>query len=458
MNIKIASRLAALTLSGAALLMSGSAFAAPQATSLDQLLDQVKSASQQNTGQNQQREAQFRNAADQQAQILASAKQALAQESANEQQLEAKFESNKKQLDDLNNQIRSREGDYSQVFDQARQAAGNLKTTLDASMTSTQFPGRGVFLAKLAESSDLPTPDDLHKLWFLMQQELTAEGQVAKFSATVAHEDGSSEQAGVVRVGVFTAVNGNNFLRYVPETGALVQPDRQPDSHWRDLAGGLSNASSGVQAMAVDPSGGDLLRSLANQPTFMERVAQGHTTGWIIIVLGLVGLLIILERGAYLVLVGGKIKTQMGSSKADLGNPLGRILSVFNESKADDADTLGLRLDETLLRERPVIEARLGLLRILALVAVLLGILGTVAGVMNTFQTMNLFGSSGAQVAAGIGSALVPTWLGLLVAVILLFFHGMLTARSGQLMHTLEEQSASILAARAEKLAAAKAR
>jgi len=442
----------------ASLLLAGSAYAAPAATSLDQLLEQVKSAAQQNTAANQQREAQFRAAADQQAQILASAQQALKQESDNEAALEQKFETNKKQLDDLNNQIRTREGDYSQVFDQVRQAAGNLKTTLDASMTSTQFPGRGVFLAKLAESGDLPTPDDLHKLWFLMQQELTAEGQVAKFSATVSHEDGSQENASVVRVGVFTAVNGNAFLRYVPETGALVQPERQPSGHWRSLAGGLSTATSGVQAMAIDPSGGDLLRSLASQPSFMERVAQGHSTGWIIIVLGFVGLLIILERGAYLFMVGGKIKTQMRSSKADLGNPLGRILSVFNESKADDVDTLGLRLDETLLRERPVIEARLGLLRILALVAVLLGVLGTVAGVMNTFQTMNLFGSGGAQVAAGIGSALVPTWLGLLVATVLLFFHGMLNARSEQLIHTLEEQSAAILAARAEKLAAAKAR
>ena len=442
----------------ASLLLAGSAYAAPAATSLDQLLEQVKSAAQQNTAANQQREAQFRAAADQQAQILASAQQALKQESDNEAALEQKFETNKKQLDDLNNQIRTREGDYSQVFDQVRQAAGNLKTTLDASMTSTQFPGRGVFLAKLAESGDLPTPDDLHKLWFLMQQEMTAEGQVAKFSATVSHEDGSQENASVVRVGVFTAVNGNAFLRYVPETGALVQPERQPSGHWRSLAGGLSTATSGVQAMAIDPSGGDLLRSLASQPSFMERVAQGHSTGWIIIVLGFVGLLIILERGAYLFMVGGKIKTQMRSSKADLGNPLGRILSVFNESKADDVDTLGLRLDETLLRERPVIEARLGLLRILALVAVLLGVLGTVAGVMNTFQTMNLFGSGGAQVAAGIGSALVPTWLGLLVATVLLFFHGMLNARSEQLIHTLEEQSAAILAARAEKLAAAKAR
>ncbi|MFI5270364.1 MAG: DUF3450 family protein, partial [Chloroflexota bacterium] len=219
--------------------------ATPQATSLDQLLDQVKSAAQQNTAQNQQREAQFRQAADQQQQILASAQQALAQEKANNTQLQSKYDANKQQLDSLLGQLRTREGDYSQVFDQVRQAASDLKTTLDSSLVSTQYPGRGVFLAKLAESRDLPTPDDLHKLWFLMQQEMTAEGQVAKFGATVSHEDGSQEQASVVRVGVFTAVNGENFLRYVPETGALVQPDRQPDGHWRGLAANLANASSG---------------------------------------------------------------------------------------------------------------------------------------------------------------------------------------------------------------------
>jgi biopolymer transport protein ExbB len=441
----------------ASLMAATAAAAAPQATNLDQLLDQVKNAAQQNTSQNQQREAQFRNAADQQQQILASARQALSTENANNAQLQAKYDANQKTLADLNRQIRSTEGEYSDVVGQVRQTAADLKTVLDGSLVSTQYTGRGVFLAKLAESNDLPTPDDLQKLWFLMQQELTAEGQVAKFPSDVSHEDGSTEKATVVRVGVFTAVNGNSFLRYVPETGALVQPDRQPDGHWRSLAANLANATSGVQAMAVDPSGGDLLRSLANQPSFMERIAQGHTTGWIIIVLGFVGLLIILERGAYLFSVGGKIKRQMGTSKPDLGNPLGRILSVFNESKADDADTLGLRLDETLLRERPVIATRLGLLRILALVSVLLGILGTVAGVMNTFQVMNLFGSGGTQVATGIGSALVPVWLGLLVATVLLFFHGLLNARSEELMHMLEEQSASILAARAEKLAAAKA-
>lgn len=433
---------------------TGSWAAGQQAASLDQLLEQVRNASQQDAALEQQRKQQFNSQAAQQQQILAAAKQANSAEQAHNSQLQGEFDTNKKSLDDLINQLHTREGDFSQVFDNARQAASDLKTTLDDSLVSAQYPGRGVFLAKLAESRDLPSLDDLRKLWFLMQQEMVAEGQVSKFPATVTHEDGSQEKVSAVRVGVFTTVNGDAFLRYLPETGALVQPDRQPAGHWRGLASNLSAATGGVLPMAVDPSGGDLLRSLVGQPTFMERVAQGHTVGWLIVVLGIIGLLIILERGAYLIMIGNKISSQMSSSKADLSNPLGRILSVFNESKADDAETLGLRLDESLLRERPVIEARLGLLRILALVAVVLGLLGTVAGVMNTFQAMNLFGTGGSLVSAGIAVALVPTWLGLMVAVVLLFFHGVLTSRSGSLMHTLEQQSASILAARAEKLAA----
>ena len=450
-SIRISGLLLALTFSAGALA------AAPQAGSLDQLLDQVRNATQQNAAQSAQREADFRKAADQQQQILAAAKQALAQEQARQNQLQTTFNTNKAKLDDLISQLRTREGDYRQVFDQGRQASSDLKTTVDGSLVSAQYPGRGVFLAKLAESRDLPSLDDLHKLWFLMQQEMTAEGQVAKFPAQISHEDGSQEKADVVRVGVFDAVNGDAFLRFQPETGALVQSDRQPSGHWRSLAANLSAATSGVMPMAVDPSGGDLLRSLVSQPSFMENIASGHTAGWLIILLGLAGLFIILVRGAYLFTIGRKIHAQMGTSKPDLGNPLGRMLQVFNDSKADDVETLGLRMDETLVREKPVIEAWLGLLRILALVAVLLGVLGTVAGVMSTFQAMNLFGSSGSLVASGIATALVPTWLGLCVAVFLLFFHGLLTSRSETLLHTLEEQSAGILAARAEKLAAAKA-
>jgi biopolymer transport protein ExbB len=438
--------------------LSGGAFAATQqAATLDQLLEQVKNASSENSALNKQREQQFVQQNAQQAQILAEAKKALSNEQARNKQLQATYNTNQQKLNDLVNQLHTQEGDFSKVFDRARQAAGDLKNTLDNSLVSAQYPGRGVTLARMAESRDLPSLDDLRKLWFLMQQEMVEEGKVAKFPATITREDGTQLKTNVVRVGVFDAINGNSFLRYLPETGALVELNRQPAGSFRSMAADLSTASSGVLPMAVDPTGGSLLATLVNLPSVWERIGQGHVAGWIIIVLGLIGLLVILERGAYLTLAGGKIKAQMNSSKPDLNNPLGRILTVFNESKTDDAESLELRMDEAIMKERPVISARIGLLRVIALLGILLGLLGTVMGMMNTFQSMNLFGGSTPLIANGISSALVPTWLGLLVAVVMLFFHGLLASRSERLMQVLEQQSASIIAARAEKLAAARA-
>lgn len=445
-------------LAAAALSVSGAAFAAAQqAVTLDQLLEQVRNASSQNAALDKQREQQFLQQNAQQSQILAEAKKALANEQARNQQLQGTFDANQQKLNDLVNQLHTREGDFSKVFDSARQAAGDLKNTLDNSLVSAQFTGRGVTLARMAESRDLPSLDDMRKLWFLMQQEMVEAGKVDKFPATITREDGTQIKTNVVRVGVFDAVNGDHFLRYLPETGALVELNRQPAGSFRSMAANLSSATTGVLPMAVDPTGGSLLATLVNQPTLWERIGQGHVAGWIIIVLGLIGVLVILERGAYLILAGGKIKAQMNSSRPDLNNPLGRILTVFNESKSDDAESLELRMDEAIMKERPVISARLGVLRVVALLAVLLGLLGTVMGVMNTFQSMNLYGGSTPLIANGISGALVSTWLGLFVAVVMLFFHGLLSSRSDRLMQVLEEQTASIIAARAEKLAAARA-
>jgi biopolymer transport protein ExbB len=451
-------KLAKLILAVSLLSLSGGVFAATQqAATLDQLLDQVKNASSENTALNKQREQQFIQQNAQQAQILAEARKALDNEQARNKQLKAAYDANQQKLNDLVNQLHTREGDFSKVFDSARQAASDLKSTLDNSLVSAQYPGRGVTLARMAESRDLPSLDDLHKLWFLMQQEMVEEGKVTRFPATITREDGTQLKTNVVRVGVFDAVNGDSFLRYLPETGALVELNRQPAGAYRSMAANLSTATSGILPMAVDPTGGTLLATLVNVPSIWERVGQGHVAGWIIIVLGLIGVLVILERGAYLTLAGGKIKVQMNSSKPDLNNPLGRILTVFNESKSDDAESLELRMDEAIMKERPVITARIGLLRIIALLGILLGLLGTVMGLMDTFEWMNLFGGSTLLIANGISSALVPIWMGLLVAVVLLFFHGVLASRSERLMHVLEQQTASIIASRAEKLAAARA-
>ena len=440
----------------AAILVSfaGAAFAAPQqAANLEQLLQQVRNASSANAALDRQREQQFLQQNKQQAQILAEAKKALSNEQARSKQLQATFNSNQQKLNDLVNQLHTQEGDFSKLFDTARQTASNLKDTLDNSLVSAQYAGRGVTLARMAESRDLPSLKDLHQLWYLMQQEMVEDGTVAKFPATITREDGTQIKANVVRIGVFDAINGDSFLRYLPETGALVELNRQPSSAYRGMAAKLSNAKQGVLPMAIDPTGGTLLATLVNQPSLWERISQGHVAGWIIIFLGIVGLLVVLERGAYLTLAGSKMKAQMNSSRPDLNNPLGRILTVFNESKSDDPESLELRMDEALMKERPVIGARIGFLKAVAVLGILLGLLGSVMGVMNTFQSMNLFGSSTPLIADGISSALVPTWLGLLVAVIMLFFHGVLANRSEGLMRMLEQQTASFIASRAEKIA-----
>lgn len=439
------------------LAIAANAAAADQpALSLDQLLEQVQNASSQNANLNQQREQQFLQQGQQQAQILAAAKQALATEQARNKQLQAQYDAGQQQLNAQIGQLRTREGDFSQLFDSVRQVAGTLKGTLDNSLVSAQYPGRGVFLARLAETRDLPSLDDLRKLWFLMQQEMTEEGKVAQFPANITLEDGTQIKTRVVRVGVFDAASGRNFLRYLPETGALVQLNRQPAGQFRSLAAALAGATTGIWPMAIDPTGGSLLATLVNQPTFWERLNQGQTAGWLIIILGLAGILIVIERAVYLFMAGRKFQAQLRSSKPDLGNPMGRIMTVLNEAKGDDTETLELRLDEALLKERPIIEARLGFLRMIAVIGILLGLLGTVVGVMNTFQAMNLFGGSTPLIANGISAALVSTWLGLLVAVVLLFCHGLLTSRGSALMGKLEEQAATFIAARAQKIAAAK--
>jgi biopolymer transport protein ExbB len=438
-------------------LTSTASAAVPKADDLNQLLQQIRDSAAQNSALDRQREQQFLQQSDRQSQILAAARQALAAEQTRNNQLQSSFDANKKVLDGLLDQLRAREGDFGRVFDTVRQTARDLKSTLDNSLVSAQYQGRGVFLARLAESRDLPSLDNLRKLWFLMQQEMTESGMVRKFPASVTREDGTQTHTSVVRIGVFNAISGDNYLQYFPETGALVELNRQPDGSIRSQAETFYNARSGVLPMPIDPTGGSLLAALVNQPSFMERISQAHTAGWLIMILGVIGLFIVIERAIYLTLIGRRIKAQMSSSKPDFNNPLGRILTAFNEARNDDVQTLELRMDEAFMKERPMIEARLGFLKIISLVAVLLGLLGTVAGVMNTFQAINLLGNSMPLVADGIAAALVSTWLGLLVAVTLLFCHGLLTTRGEALMQRLEQQVAGIIAVRSRKINPAKA-
>ena len=253
-----------------------------------------------------------------------------------------------------------------------------------------------------------------------------------------------------MRLGVFNAIADGKFLRY--QDGRLAELPRQPAGRHTAAAGAFQDATAGWVSMSVDPSRGSILGLLVQAPTLVERIAQGGAIGYIIIALGLIGLALVGFQFTSLMLTGRAMAVQRDASSANVGNPLGRVMAVYEAHPDADTDTLERRLDESILRDTPPLERFLSTLRVLSVIAPLLGLLGTVTGMIETFQQITLFGTGDPKLmAGGISEALVTTMLGLMTAIPLVLLHSLLRDRSRGLIQVLEEQSAGLIAERAER-------
>ena len=178
---------------------------------------------------------------------------------------------------------------------------------------------------------------------------------------------------------------------------------------------------------------------------------MGGIVGYIIMTLGLIALLIALERLLVLTITANKVSSQLKSNELKANNPLGRVLLASEKHKDSDLETLELKLGEAILKETPALTKALLFLKIIAVVAPLLGLLGTVTGMINTFQVITLFGTGDPKLmAGGISQALVTTVQGLSVAIPTVLLHTLVTGRSRKITHVLQEQSAGIIAERSE--------
>jgi biopolymer transport protein ExbB len=339
-----------------------------------------------------------------------------------------------------------------ELFGVVRQTAGETKGMVDTSLITAEFPDRGEIAGKLASARGLPSIGDLKALQVLMLEEMAGSGAVDRFAATIRNAAGQEENAEVVRVGLFNVVTGDRFLQYDPSSSTLQELARQPDARFRSLAENLYTAREGNARMAVDPSRGALLSLVVQSPSLAERINQGGTVGYAIIVIGCIGLLIALWRLLALFIAGRKLRGQLKSDTASEKNPLGRILKVYQENQHIDTETLELKLDEAILRETPRLEQGQGWIKVIAAVAPLLGLLGTVVGMIRTFQAITLFGTGDPKLmAGGISQALVTTVLGLVVAIPLVFLHSLVSGRSRSMIEVLEEQSAGMIARHSER-------
>ncbi|MCF6354408.1 MAG: MotA/TolQ/ExbB proton channel family protein [Candidatus Polarisedimenticolaceae bacterium] len=430
---------------------------AEPANHLEQLLQQVQKSQQQEAATRKMREERFLAAHANQQQMLATIKAQLTAEQERSQQLRKRFDSNEQQLTELEAELKRQTGDLGEVFGTVRQSAKDLAALINESLVSAQYPGRTQWLQTLGESKKLPDISELKQLWYLTQQETVASGRVVRFLATVIDTDGHANEQEVLRVGLFNALAQGQYLNYQTETNHFVVLARQPAQSESQLMAYLGMGDEHGDTLAVDPTRGVLLSLLVETPDPLERIQQGGIVGYIILALGLLGLIIVITRLTYLAITGRAIQQQLNHlASPSLKNPLGRILAVAAESRDTNpgsgdpkqGDTLELQVDEAILRELPRLTQGEGLVKLLAGVAPLLGLLGTVVGMIATFQSITLFGTGDPKMMAdGISQALVTTALGLIVAIPLLFMHTLVTSRSQALIQILDEQSLGLVAA-----------
>ena len=419
---------------------------------LEQLLEITENDRQASGVINDQREQTFLAARDRQKFLLEQAVARLDQEEKRSVRLQKQFEENEKTLEDIQETLRIRIGNFGELFGVVRQVAGETIAIVKNSIVSLQFPNREKNLTGLAEARGIPSIEQMHDLRVELLREMSQSGQVQRFQKQVVLPGGSIVDAEIVRVGVFNAITENFFLQFVPDTQSLQVLARQPARRYQSMAEDLFALDTGYTTMAVDPSRGQILSLLIQAPGLAERINQGGLVGYFIIFIGLLGLALSLWRLLVLRRDGQAINQQLTTDIVSQDNALGRILSVHNEHDAMDTESLELKIDEAILKEVPKLEKYHSIIKVFAAVAPLLGLLGTVVGMIVTFQALTLFGTGDPKLmAGGISQALVTTMLGLIVAIPLVFLHSVLTSWSGTLIEVLEEQSAGLIARHAER-------
>jgi biopolymer transport protein ExbB len=388
--------------------------------SLDELLAQVKTGRVTDAAENKARLDKFRANRSTQTKLLNAEKAEQKRQEDNSARMEAQFERNDAQILVLETAFQDRLGGLKELFGVLQQASGDARGQFETSLTQVQYPERTDFLLefakKMGQSNRLASLEEIERLWFEMQREMTETSKVVTFTTNVVNASGEENQQEVTRIG------------------------------------DLTSADSGKFPVGLDPTRGQLLSLLVQSPSLMERIDQGKTVGYVIIVLGIIGVLIAIWRVLILTAVGAKVSSQIKHiNEPKTNNPLGRVLKVAQDSADTDIETIELKLGEAILRETPKFNAMLPLLKIISVVAPLLGLLGTVTGMIVTFQAITLYGAGDPKLmAGGISTALVTTVLGLVVAIPTVFLHTLVSSRARRLTQILQEEAAGMLAERAE--------
>jgi len=426
-------------------------FSAAHADSLDSLLHDVMKDNNKQKSIDKSREAKFLSDLQNAKKLLKEKKSALRLEKQRTEDLKNLFEKQKVSIAKYQNDLDKKSENLKDLFSTLKQDSRDFLSLLHGSMTSVQLGDRKQFLEKISKTGATQNIDDIKKFWTLYLQEIIESGKIETFETSVIDTDGNKKKESVTRVGLFSAFNAHKYIKYDNSLEGFVSLVRQPNSNYLDYIQKYNKEKNQIVPILIDPTRGVLFSMLKEKPTIKERVTQGGIIGYIILVLGAFTLLFSLYRYLKYIQMLSKIKKQFTSDEASSDNPLGRILQLFKKHESKEISVLEGKMDAALIKEIPEIQSGLPMIKLVAAVAPLLGLLGTVTGMIETFQAITLFGSGDPKLmAGGISQALMTTVLGLVVAIPILFIYSILNSQSKKIIEILTQQTSALIAKKLE--------
>lgn len=426
--------------------------------SMADLLRLIEQGQSRDSRESRQREATFAQARNRQQSLLNQARADRTRQENISSNLEQQFEDNQQRIITARQALDERLGALKELFGVLQTVAGDTQGRFDDSLTNIQYPDRGAFLVelgtKMAGASSLASIEDIERLWAMLQREIYESGRTVRFTHLVTAADGEQSETEVVRIGSFNIVSDQGYLTYRMNEGqvSLRELARQPEGRYTSTTGDMMDADSGVVTFGLDVTRGTILGLLVESPTIRDRIEQGGIVGYCIIALGLVGLLIAILRLIALSGDSRRVAAQLKRDTASADNPLGRVLAAYESNRDADTETIELKLSEAALKEMPGLTKGLLFIKVVSAVAPLMGLLGTVTGMIKTFQVITLYGAGDPKMmAGGISQALMTTVMGLVVAIPMVLLHTVVSGQSRKIVNILQSQSAGLVAQHSER-------
>ncbi len=369
--------------------------------------------------------------------LLQEAKNQLAAEQRRNKRLEETFETNEKTLAELEDSLQIKVGVLGELFGVTRQFAGELLASSENDVSFYEFSERPEILRRVG-AKKIHNLQDFESLWLSYFDQMVAGSEIKTFKSSITLPNGENTSGEVTRYGLFNAVYNNKYLEPEQSLNSFQLLTNQPESKITRSLRRHAKASD-YRTVSIDPTRGFLLSLYLDKPGWFERIAQGKSIGFIIVLIGLSGL-IFASYKLYLLSIYTK-------EIADENNSESIIYRMNSVSSKDlSPESKENVMDELIINYSSKVDWGNNWIKFFAAVAPLLGLLGTVIGMIETFQAITLFGTGDPkQMAGGISQALVTTMLGLIVAAPLLGFYTYLSEKSSSIVQFLEEKASYIL-------------